>query len=74
MSPYIGLNSETFVFPEQFQTVCPESLDPIYIVTQYLKRVKASWTYSRAFIKMVFFLLAIINEKNYITLSFLYDI
>ena len=27
-------------------TVCPRSSDPFYIVTYYVKRVTASWTYS----------------------------
>ena len=27
-------------------TICPRSLDPIYIVTYYIKWVKTPWTYS----------------------------
>ena len=26
--------------------VCPRSLDPIYVVTYYIKRVETSWSYS----------------------------
>ena len=32
-------------------TVCPRSLDPIYIVSNYIKWFKTSWTYSTLILK-----------------------
>ena len=32
-------------------TMCPRSLDPTYVVSYCIKRVKTSWTYSSTHIK-----------------------
>ena len=42
---YIKCPQNKYQDLDQYVTVCPRSLDPLYIVTYYIKWVKTSWTY-----------------------------
>ena len=36
-----------YIFKNALPNICPRSLDPIYIVTCFMKWGKTSWTYSK---------------------------